>query len=137
MLEPCGNTAAEISRDQPVVLSREDWELRQDERERQLNQRKEFISTLLRNETYYQVVIIDGYGNKHNQPWFLQEAIENISDENFWSFLYCPLSDTIADIFADDPEKVSKLFIDGFLGKFKSLIQREVEKLADMLDGKL
>lgn len=128
MREPCGNTAAEISRDQQVVLSREDWELRQEERERQLLGRRLFIKTLLSNHLY----IVNG------NPWFLRDAIANIDDENFWVFCPCPISkDTITDIWADDPEKLAKLFTSGELNKFKSLIQHEVEKLADILDGKL
>jgi len=128
MLEPCGNTQAEIERDQPIVLTQDEWELRHEERQRKLNRRKEFIKTLLEFKPFIE----------RQNYWTLDDAISLIESESFW--IYKPLSgsdETVQEYWDNDPLLVCAMFLSGDLNQFKSLIQHEVEALADMLDGKL
>lgn len=127
MPELCGNTIAEIRRDQVVMLNREEWEIRQEERELKLQRRREFIKSLLTNSAY-----IHGYC-----AWTLSDAIANITSSEFWNHQPTAAPDTLSEYFNEDPELVSVMFASGDLNQFKSLVQYEVEKLADMLDGKL
>lgn len=128
MLEPCGNTQAEIERDQPIVLTQDGWEFRHEERQRKLNRRKEFIKTLLEFRPFIE----------RGNTWTLDDAISNIETGIFWN--YKPLKnsdDTVEQYWDNDPHLVCAMFIAGDLDQFKSLVQHEVEVLADMLDGKL
>jgi len=125
MNQLCGNTQAEIAADRQAVIPKEDWELRHERLEMQLQARKVFISTLLRNEAAY----VNG------QPYFLHEAIAEVKDELLWDYLIKNDDDltysTFAQAFEEDPELLCKMFVDGHLDQFKILIQHEVEKLAD------
>ena len=132
---PCGNTQTEIDNDQPIVIAPEEWELRHEERQRKLDARKEFIATLLRNETARVLMTIDSRGVEFYQPYYLYDAIGSIDENNeeFWSF--SPINDaiTLGDLFDDDPEIISAYFVNGYLDKFKSLIQLKVEELSDIV----
>lgn len=130
---PCGNTQTEIDRDQPIVRTLEEWELRHEERQRKLDSRKEFIATLLRNEPAYTIKFIDSDGKEFRNAYFLHDAIGCISDENFWSFVSSDHDLPLDYLNIDDPEQISELFVAGKLNQFKSLIQHEVEKLSDIV----
>ena len=125
MNDLCGNTQAEIVRDQPATLSREEWEIRHEESQRKLDARKAFIACILAN--------IDVVG--HAGTYTLADAISQIEDEGFWQIQVRQQGETefetLDQIFADDPDHVVLLFISGQLDRSKSLIQHEVEKLAD------
>jgi hypothetical protein len=132
MLEPCGNTQAEIEHDEAQAKAekyRENAEAMQLLREA----RAAFIHKLMRNEP----VTVKSYscGFKLNNTYTLAEAIGEIDNEDMWDMLIRPGEDpdlqTFEQAFEDDPDLVCEMFVQGKLDQFKTLIQHEVERLAD------
>jgi len=134
MTNLCGNTQAEIDNDRPTLISKEEWEIRHERLEKQLQARKEFIAKLLRNETAKVLLAIDSRGVETYQNYFLHEAIEQIKDESFWDYEYVAWGEgtlSFDEWFESDPEAMCAAMPQWTNDKFKSLIQHEVEKLSD------
>lgn len=132
MMEPCGNTQAEIERDEAqfaLECSRENIEAM----DRLRAARAAFIHKLLRNEP----VTVRSYsgGFKVNNTYTLADAIGEVDSDDMWDMLMREGEDpdlqTFAQAFEDDPDLVCEMFVAGKLDQFKILIQHEVERLAD------
>jgi hypothetical protein len=132
MREPCGNTQAEIEQDRAsseFERSREHAEAMELLREA----KADFIAKLMRNEP----VTVKDYssGFRIGSTYTLAEAIGQIDSDDMWDMLIRPGEDpdlqTFAQAFADDPDLVCEMFVQGKLDQFKILIQHEVERLAD------
>lgn len=132
MLEPCGNTQAEIEYDEAQAMidrSHEHAEAMQLLQEA----RAAFIHKLMRNEP----VTVRSYsaGFKINNTYTLADAIGEVNSDDMWDMLMREGEDpdlkTFAQAFEDDPELICEMFVAGKLDQFKILIQHEVERLSD------
>jgi len=132
MLEPCGNTQAEIEYDEAqfaLERSRENIEAL----DRLRADRAAFINKLLRNES----VMVKDYssGFRTGSIYTLADAIGEVRDETLWEHLVKGPDDldfkTFAQAFEEDPELVCEMFVKGELAQFAILIRHEVECLAD------
>lgn len=122
----CGNTAAEINNDSPTPMSIEEYQSRQAERVRKVEAKGRFIKRLLANEPY-----VIG-----KNTWVLADAISNIQTDEFWNWK-APSGKSVQETYEDDPDMVAIWFEQGHLNQFRNIVQFEVEKLSDLLDGKL
>lgn len=129
---PCGNTQAEIERDQEqydAEAVREHAEAM----DRLRAARASFIHKLMRNEP----VTVRSYsaGFKINNTYTLADAIGEVRDETLWEYLLKGPEDldfkTFAQAFEEDPELVCEMFVKGKLEQFSILIRHEIENLAD------